>query len=147
MLLALTLSLHSACHFKKPLKKTDVVRNVDMANPITSLDVVVRQDVVVFVDALFGVHLDFTNQTGGAMTYKCGTPITVSRKQKLNTRSSTEAELVGADDIVPLAMWMCMFVEAQGYETEVIIFQDNESAILLEINGMQHSVLFHQGLQ
>ena len=90
-------------------------------------------------DAAFAVHMDMKSHTGACVSVGEGAPCTVSAKQKLNTRSSTEAELVGADDIVPLALWMRLFVEAQGCETEVIIFQDNKSAILLEINGKESS--------
>ena len=53
-----------------------------------------------YVDASFAVHPDFKSHTGGCMTMGKGSPISVSRKQGLNTRSSTEAELVGADDDV-----------------------------------------------
>jgi hypothetical protein len=52
-----------------------------------------------YVDASFAVHGDFKSHTGGAMTYGTGVPISISRKQKLNTRSSTEAELVAVDDV------------------------------------------------
>ena len=57
-------------------------------------------------------------------------------KQKLNTKSSTEAELVGASDYLPNTIWMKVFLEAQGHKVkESILEQDNESAIKLEKNG------------
>lgn len=59
-----------------------------------------------------------------------------SRKQKINTRSSTETEVVGVDDAMPSVLWSLYFLQAQGYGTEkAIIYQDNKSAILLEVNG------------
>jgi hypothetical protein len=64
---------------------------------------------------------------------------TISAKQKLNTKISTEAELVGADDIVGQAVWTRNFLAAQGYSSETTIYQDNTSAILLEKNGMESS--------
>ena len=65
-----------------------------------------------------------------------GSPITLSRKQKLNTRASTHAELVGADDVADLILWTRLFMEDQGYYIEKnILYQDNKSAILLETNG------------
>ena len=74
------------------------------------------------------------------MTYGTGSPITMSRKQKLNTRSSTEAELVGADDAVNMILWTKLFLEAQGYRIKQnILYQDNKSAILLEKNGKRSS--------
>jgi hypothetical protein len=93
-----------------------------------------------YVDASFAVHADFKSHTGAAMIYGGGAPITMSKKQKLNTRSSTEAELVGADDAINLILWTRLFLEEQGYNvTENIVFQDNKSAILLEKNGKRSS--------
>jgi hypothetical protein len=64
-----------------------------------------------------------------------------STKQKLNTRSSTETEIVGADDFVmPAICWTRYFMEAQGYQVnDNVLFQDNKSAILLEKNGKASS--------
>ena len=63
-----------------------------------------------------------------------------STKQKLNTRSSTESEVVGVDDFMPLILWTKNFLDAQGYSIKHnIIFQDNKSAILLEANGKASS--------
>ena len=63
-----------------------------------------------------------------------------STKQKLNTRSSTESEVVGVDEMMPAILWTRLFLEAQGYGVkESIIFQDNKSAILLEKNGKSSS--------
>jgi hypothetical protein len=93
-----------------------------------------------YVDASFAVHPDFKSHTGAAMTYGGGSPITMSRKQKLNTRSSTEAELVGADDAINMILWTKLFLEEQGYQVEKnILMQDNKSAILLEKNGKRSS--------
>jgi hypothetical protein len=92
------------------------------------------------VDASFAVHPDFRSHTGGVMTYGGGVIQSMSRKQQLNTRSSTEAELVGADDAATKILWTKLFMEAQGYEiTHNILYQDNQSAILLEKNGKRSS--------
>ena len=92
------------------------------------------------IDASFAVHPDFRSHTGGVMTYGRGAVQSISRKQKLNTRSSTEAELVGADDGATMILWTKLFMEAQGYEiTHNILYQDNKSAILLETNGKKSS--------
>jgi hypothetical protein len=74
--------------------------------------------------------------TGGGMSLGTGFIITTSTKQKLNTRSSTESELVAVDDFMPAICWTRYFLEAQGYGVhENILHQDNQSAILLEKNG------------
>ena len=89
-----------------------------------------------YVDASFAVHPDFRSQTGGTMTFGKGAVQSLSKKQKLNTRSSTEAELVGADDVATQILWTKHFMEAQGYTIEDnILHQDNKSTILLQENG------------
>jgi hypothetical protein len=90
--------------------------------------------------ASFAVHPDFMSHTGGVMTYGGGALQSISRKQRLNTCSSTEAELVGGDDDATLMLWTQLFMEAQGFEiTHNILYQDNKSAILLEKNGKRSS--------
>jgi hypothetical protein len=93
-----------------------------------------------YVDAAFAVHPDLKSHTGAIMSYGGGAAQSISRKQKLNTRSSTEAELVGADDVAIMIMWTKLFMEAQGYNIEKnILYQDNKSTILLENNGKRSS--------
>jgi hypothetical protein len=70
------------------------------------------------------------------MSFGTGGIMCKSAKQKLNTKSSTEAELVGVSDYLPNAIWAKMFLEGQGHRvTEAWLEQDNESAIRLEKNG------------
>ena len=93
-----------------------------------------------YVDASFAVHPDFRSQTGGTMKFGKGAVQSLSKKQKLNTRSSTKAELVGADDVATQILWMKHFMEAQGYTIEDnILHQDNKSTILLQENGRKGS--------
>ncbi len=92
-----------------------------------------------YPDAAFAVHKDMKSHTGAVLTLGKGAVNTISAKQKLNTRSSTEAELIGADEIVPQALWTRNFLEHQGYLSDTTIFQDNTSAILLEKNGKESS--------
>ena len=88
------------------------------------------------VDAAFAVHPDFRSHTGGSFTLGKGSLTNISRKQGLNTRSSTEAEVVAADEVVGPMLWTGLFLEAQGYPLkENILYQDNRSAMLLETNG------------
>ena len=89
-----------------------------------------------WVDASFAVHPDMKSHTGGAMSMGKGVIYGTSTRQKLNTKSSTEGELVGANDVLPQVLWTRYFLEAQGYRVEdSILYQDNQSAILLEKNG------------
>ena len=74
--------------------------------------------------------------TGGGVTLGKGFLIICSTKQKLNTRSSTESELVGVHNIMPIILWTRYFLKAQGYKVnDNIVYQDNKSTILLENNG------------
>ena len=89
-----------------------------------------------YVDSSFAVHPDFRSHTGGVMVFDEGAVQSISRKQRLNTKKSTIAELVGADNVSTLILRMKLFMEAQGYEIKKnILFQDNKSTILLENNG------------
>ena len=93
-----------------------------------------------FVDVSYAVHKDMKSHTGGCLTLGKGFPIASSLKQKLNTKSSTESELVGTDDMMGGIIWTNYFLKAQGYDfTETIVYQDNRSAILLEKNGKASS--------
>jgi hypothetical protein len=93
-----------------------------------------------WVDASYAVHPDMRSHTGGAMSLGKGVVFGTSTRQKLNTKSSTEAELVGVNDVMPQALWTRYFIEAQGYTvSDNVIFQDNQSAILLEKNGRASS--------
>ena len=53
----------------------------------------------------------------------------------MNTRSSTEAEVVATDEIISPMIWTWLFLEAQGCPIkENILYQDNKSAMLLKTN-------------
>jgi hypothetical protein len=70
------------------------------------------------------------------MSFGRGAVLCKSSKQKLNTKSSTEAELVGASDYLPNTIWVKMFLASQGYNVKENEFlQDNQSAMKLEMNG------------
>ena len=51
-----------------------------------------------WVDASFAVHPDMKIHSGAMMSIGKGAAISGSKKQKLNTKSLTESELVGVDD-------------------------------------------------
>ena len=59
-----------------------------------------------------------------------------SAMEKINTKSSTEAELVGTAEYLPYNIWFLHFMRAQGYVIKSnTTFQDNKSTILMEQNG------------
>ena len=70
------------------------------------------------------------------MSLGWGTIHNKSSKQKLNTKSSTEAEIVGVSEYIPYNIWLVNFLNEQGYKIQHnIVYQDNESAIRMEKNG------------
>jgi hypothetical protein len=93
-----------------------------------------------YLDASYGVHPDCHSHTGGVLMMGKGAINNTSQKQRINTKSSTEAKVVGVDDILPKALWTHYFMEAQGYDIkENTMFQDNMSSIKLEKNGRASS--------
>ena len=50
----------------------------------------------------------------GAMTLGQGALISFSAKQKINTKSSTESEVAGVDDSMPLCVWALYFSYTKG---------------------------------
>ena len=57
-----------------------------------------------FIDVWHQVHDECKGHTGGALTLGKGATISICRGQKTNTKSSTETEIVGTDDILPQAI-------------------------------------------
>ena len=92
--------------------------------------------VIAFIDASFGVHMDFKSHTGIAIVIGKGVIFAKSTKQKLNSKSSTEAELIAVSDGIGQVIWIRIFLINQGYKiNEVIIMQDNKSTITMITNG------------
>jgi hypothetical protein len=89
-----------------------------------------------WIDASYAVYHDMKSHTGITMTLGKGCPMSSSIRQKINTKSSTEAELVGVDDGMGIITWTRNFLREQQFNvTDNIVYQDNQSAILLERNG------------
>jgi hypothetical protein len=93
-----------------------------------------------WVDAAYAMHDDCRGHTGAGMSFGQGMALSYSWKQKINTKSSTEAELVGVDDVLGYILWACYFMIEQGYDMDpFLLYQDNMSAILLKTNGRASS--------
>ncbi len=123
---------HKLCHLVKYLRSTHELPLILMANGTGVLSW--------YVDASYAVHPDMRGHTGGAMTMGTGFPLGKSTKYKLNTRSSTEIEIVAVDNLIPQILWARLFMKAQGFVvSNDILYQDNNSAMLLETNGQASS--------
>ena len=77
---------------------------------------------------------------GGVMLMGQGALYSASSKQKLNIKSSTEANLVVVYDLMPQILWIQYFLEAQGMKvSDRILYQGNQSVMKLEKNGRASS--------
>ena len=92
--------------------------------------------IFMWIDAAYAVNPDMKSQTGGTMSMGIGVLHRKCSKQKLNVKSSTEAELVGVSEYIPYNIWLLSFMDEQGYTVKNnILFQDNQSTILMLKNG------------
>ena len=88
------------------------------------------------IDTEFAVHYDMKSHTGSTFTLGKGSISSSSTKQKINSRSSTEGELIGIDDKISKVIWTKKFIEEQGFKTKLcIMHQYNASTIKLVKNG------------
>ena len=93
-----------------------------------------------WADGAFAVHSDCKSHTGVVMSLGKGAAYSTSKKQKLNTKSSTEAELVAVDDIISQVVWIRNSIQSQVYAVgPSTMYQDNQSDIVLEENGAASS--------
>jgi hypothetical protein len=98
-------------------------------------------NVVTHIDAAFAVHPEFKSHGGSNTTIGEGTIHAKSSKLKLNTKSSTESELVSCSDHASMGINMRNFLIQQGYKVNpVIIGQDNQSTIQLINRGRPASL-------
>ena len=88
------------------------------------------------VDASYAVYDDRKSHMSCAMLFSRGVFGTKSTKQKLNTNSSTESEVVNVSDYLPSPIWTENFWSHQENDLkENTLYQDNTSAMKLECNG------------
>jgi hypothetical protein len=94
-----------------------------------------------WIDGSHAAHPDVRGHLDAdCMSLGKGMPINASAKQKLNTRSSVETELIAADDFMPIMLWTNHFLDAQGHgHQDAVLHQDNQSAILFKKNGDKSS--------
>jgi len=91
-----------------------------------------------YVDAAYGVRtMSGKSHTGCVIVVGDAGPVYVkSAKQKIVTKASTEAELVGLSDAAGQVLHTRNCVGAQGYDTgPAILYQDNLSCMALIKRG------------
>ncbi len=78
------------------------------------------------------------SQTGNTFTIGKGSISSDSLKQKVNSRSSPEAQLIGTDDIISKILWTKRFIQNQGFEVNAnIVYRDNTSSMKMETDGKE----------
>jgi hypothetical protein len=95
-------------------------------------------NVSAYIDASYGVHsVDGKSHTGCMIVLGLIGPVYVkSSKQKIGTKSSTEAELVGMSDSASQVILVRNFLMEQGYRLgAAIIYQDNKSCLAIMKRG------------
>jgi len=93
--------------------------------------------VEVYVDASFACHNTCRSHTGCAICIGGCFIHARSVKQKVNSKSSCEAEVIAMSDSAGMILWMNQFLEELGYTDlpPVHIHEDNSSAITLWQSG------------
>jgi len=89
-----------------------------------------------YVDASYGVHADGKSHTGVMIALGDGPIYIKSTKQKIVSKSSTEAELIGLSDACSQIIWCREFLIEQGYDVSAAkVYQDNKSTMALVKKG------------
>ena len=93
-----------------------------------------------YVDASHAVHENHRSHTGAVLTLGKGPIFVKSQKQRINSRSSTESELIAVSDAITHVLWCRNWLVEQGYrEGPATVFQDNKSTITLLESGASNS--------
>ena len=94
------------------------------------------RQVLAYIDASFAVHADMKSHTAVIITLGAGPIYVESVKQKLVSRSSTEAELIALSDGITHAIWAREWLICQGYTSvpPVIVYQNNLSTKMMKKN-------------
>jgi hypothetical protein len=134
----LTLCSYLATVVQNPTKKdmSKLLRGLKYLNGTRELGIRLQPSekmaINAHVDASFATHDDYKSHTGVVVSLGEGPIFVKSTKQKLVTKSSTEAELVGLSDATTQVVWTREFLLEQGYKLgPANIFEDNQSTIAM----------------
>ena len=116
---------HLCCFLKQTKSDVRIIGADDLLN------------MLVMIDSAHAVHKDMRGHTGGITSFGTGIIDQKSSKQRMNTRSSTEAEHVGTSEYLPKPIFFELFMEAQGYKPNITLAKDNESEIRMLLNGKE----------
>jgi hypothetical protein len=95
-----------------------------------------------YIDASYASHADAKSHSGAIISIgmQCSPVFTTSTKQKLVSRSSTEAELIALHEGLAKVAWLRDLMHELNYDNgPAVIFQDNKSTITLAHQGFSSS--------
>ena len=86
----------------------------------------------IFIDASYATHHDMKSHSGSIVSLNGSTITSTSKKQRLNTKSSCEAELVAVSDCIYDVLRLKYLLEEMGFSVPPpVLEQDNKSTITL----------------
>ena len=92
-----------------------------------------------YIDSAFSAHDDGKGHTGMVVMWGDTCILIICHKQKISTKDSTEAELVGMSDSFEKLEWAYDFIVALKEKVkEPVIYQDNMSTITLVLAVPSH---------
>ncbi len=119
---------------KRALKHVNGTRRLKLRIKIDSLQDILN--LLWFIDGSHCVHWDSRGHGGATLMMGRGAMASYSNRLRMNTRSSTETEVVTVDRYMPEILWTMSFLREQGFPVELSrIAQDNHAAQLLETRG------------
>jgi hypothetical protein len=96
--------------------------------------------ILAYIDASYGVHADGKSHSGMFISMGLGPTLVKSSKQRIVTKSSTEAELIALSDMCSLVIWSRDFLLAQGEDPPpATVYQDNQSTMAMIERGASTS--------
>lgn len=95
---------------------------------------------VSYVDASYGIHADGRSHSGLFITLGGGSLMSKSVKQQINTKSSSESELIAVSDMASNVIHARNFMIAQGFpQKPTVVYQDNMSTLTMIERGSGNS--------
>ena len=74
-----------------------------------------------WMDASYMMHTDCRSHIGETISLGWISVYSMSKRQHINSKISTEAELIGMDYVIPGFLWSIYFIEVQGFNVEEVI--------------------------
>ena len=102
---------------KRAMKYLNGTRRMKLRLRINSMEDVLN--LLWFIDASHCVHWDSKGHGGATLMMGRGAMTSYSNRVRINTRSSTETELVTVDRYMPEVLWKMYFLREQGYRVAV----------------------------